>query len=99
MKPTDSALSGSRAESWIQPAVRPGHPACVSHRVCHAIALVLSCVAALASKGVQAQEPQLAALSWIAARVEGVRGGTLRGIDYPMKRVSCGSLTPTEPAK
>ncbi len=25
----------------------------------------------------------------LAARIEGVRGGTLRGIDFPMKRIPC----------
>jgi len=28
----------------------------------------------------------------LAARIEGVRGGTLRGIDFPMKRVQCEGL-------
>jgi hypothetical protein len=28
----------------------------------------------------------------LAARVEGTRGGTLRGIDFPMKRVPCEAL-------
>jgi hypothetical protein len=25
----------------------------------------------------------------LAARIEGLRGGTLRGVDFPMKRVAC----------
>jgi hypothetical protein len=28
----------------------------------------------------------------LAARIEGVRGGLLKGIDYPMKRVNCERL-------
>ena len=27
----------------------------------------------------------------LAARIEGLRGGALRGVDYPMKRVACGA--------
>lgn len=28
----------------------------------------------------------------LVARIEGIRGGTLRGVDFPMKRVACDSL-------
>lgn len=28
----------------------------------------------------------------LAARIEGLRGGSLRGIDFPMKRVPCDAL-------
>ena len=28
----------------------------------------------------------------LAARIEGLRGGSLRGIDFPMKRVPCEQL-------
>lgn len=28
----------------------------------------------------------------LVARIEGTRGGTLRGVDFPMKRVACDAL-------
>jgi hypothetical protein len=28
----------------------------------------------------------------LVARIEGMRGGTLRGVDFPMKRVACDAL-------
>jgi Domain of unknown function (DUF6265) len=35
----------------------------------------------------------------LAARIEGMRGGNLRGIDFPMKRVQCEAPPSTAPSK